>query len=486
MPIRVRLTLWYTCMLGAILIAFSIVLYLVLRYSLHNQVDTNLKERSQQVGAAIQSQAVIRQSGEVVGIEVPTLDVFSSSSIFIQVIQVDGNLVLASENLGKERFPTDNELLQANRDNRSIYKTISIDNTSLRIYSAPIALRSGVVGAIQVGQSLKYVEDTLRQVLVFMSGGIIAALILAILVGAFLARTSLRPIERINQMVTQVVGAQDLNQRLPTSNTNDEINSLTMTINGMLERLDNFFQAQVRLSADVSHELRTPLTIIRGNVELLRQGGTTNNPNELNEALSFIDGELDRMSRLVADLLLLAQADAGLSLRRQSVKLNRIVFDVYRQVQVITKEVNIKLGHEDQAVILGDPDRLNQLLLNLVINAIKHTSAGGYVTLSLYQEPEWVRVNVADTGQGIEPTTLPHIFERFYWEGAARGTGLGLSIAQWIAQAHGGQISVTSELRKGSVFTLWLPTEEAEYNSSEPRSLKLPGYRPYHTVETAL
>lgn len=470
MPIRIRLTLWYTFLLGAILIAFSILLYWVLKFSLHNQVDRNLQDRAQQVGAGIQAQAVIRQSGDGLGIQIPRLNVFSSPAVFIQVIQIDGSLVTATDNLGPQRFPPDQEILKANRDGHSIYKTITIDNTPLRIYSAPITVGgSQVVGAIQVGQSLKEVEETLQQVLIFLTGGTIASLILAALVGAFLAWTTLRPIEKINQAATHIVSAQDLKQRLPISKTNDEIDRLIVTINGMLERLDNFFQAQVRLSADVSHELRTPLTVIRGNVDLLRRGAA-NDPNELNEALSIIDGELDRMSRIVADLLLLSQADAGLSLRMQPVELDTIILDVYRQARVTANGLHIQLGHEDQAVVQGDADRLKQLLLNLVTNAIKHTPAGGYITLSLYREPEWVRVTVTDTGRGIAPTALPHIFERFYRAESddQKGTGLGLSIAQWIAQAHRGQITVTSELGKGSVFTLWLPRNGADRLETRP------------------
>lgn len=459
MPIRIRLTLWYTFLLGAILIAFSILLYWVLKYSLHSQVDQTLQDRAQQVGAGIAAQAIIRRSGDVLGVEVPELNVFSSPAVFIQVIRNDGSLVTATDNLGRQRFPPDSEILTANQESHSTFKTVIIDKTPIRIYSAPITLGSRVIGAVQVGQSLTEIENTLRQVFLLLSGGTVAALLLAGLVGAFLALTTLRPIEKINEAATRIVSAQDLKERLPTSNTNDEIDRLTVTMNGMLERLDNFFQAQVRLSADVSHELRTPLTIIRGNVDLLRTTDAASDPTELNEALSIIDGELDRMSRIVADLLLLSQADAGLTLRMQPVELDTIILEVFRQARVTANGVNLQLGHEDQAVILGDADRLKQLLLNLVTNAIKHTPNGGFVTLSLFREPDLVRITVADTGRGITPTALPHIFERFYRgeNNDQKGVGLGLSIAQWIAQAHGGQITVTSELGKGSVFTLCLP-----------------------------
>ena len=472
MSIRIRLTLWYTLLLGAILIAFGFLLYLILSFSLREQVDRNLKDRAIQVGNQIQAQTVImEETGRVV---LPPLNVFSSPSIFIQVIRADGALVTATGNLGGQRFPYREEIAAINREGQAVFKTVTIENTPVRIYSTPIVIGPPihVVGAVQVGQSMKLIENTLRQVLFFLTAGTVIILVVASLVGAFLAWTALRPIEKINQTASHIVGGRDLKQRLPTPKTNDEIGRLTTTINSMLERLDNFFQAQVRLSADVSHELRTPLTAIRGNIDLLRRGAP-NDPAELNEALTIIDGELDRMSRIVNDLLLLSQADAGLSLRMGTVELDTIILEVYQRTRVSANGVNIQLGHEDQAIVHGDADRLRQLLINLVTNAIKHTPSGGDITISLYRDPEWVRVLVSDTGRGIAPTALPHIFERFYQAENAKqkGSGLGLSIAQWIAKAHGGQITVTSELEKGSTFTLWLPQDASQVRNGSNKVL---------------
>ena len=458
MPIRIRLILWYTFLLGVILVTFGTLLYAVLSYTLREQVDRNLQDRAQQVGNQLSSEARFVETGKVV---LPDLNVFSSPAIFIQVINTEGKVVTATENVGKRRFPNHSEINAINNNGQAVYKTVMIDDTPIRVYSAPIIVGppSQVVGAVQVGQSMKTIETTLQMMLLFLISGIVIALVIAALVGAFLAWTALRPIDKVTQTAAQIVSAQDLKQRLPIPKTNDEISRLTSTINNMLERLDKFFQAQIRLSADVSHELRTPLTAIRGNVDLLRRGAA-NDPAELSEALSIIDGELDRMSRIVADLLLLSQADAGLSLRLEPVELDTVVLEVYRQARVIANGIPIHLGHEDQAIVRGDPDRLKQLLINLMTNAIKHTPYSGSITLSLYRDKEWVRVTVADTGRGIAPTALPHIFERFYQAQDSEnqsGSGLGLSIAQWIAKAHGGEITVTSELGKGSTFTLWLP-----------------------------
>ncbi len=468
MPIRIRLTLWYTALLGAILVAFSALLYMVLSYFLYDQVDRNLQDRAVQVGKQIESRAKLLERGQVV---LPPLNDFSSPAIFIQVVSADGTVVVTTHNMGVDRLPYSPAIHQSNLAGEAMYDTITIDAAPVRIYSAPIIIGppTQVAGAVIVGQSLKPIETTLYLMALFLTGGTVGALMLAAMVGAFLAGQTLRPIEKVNLAASRIVGAQDLKQRLPAPHTADEIGQLIITINNMLERLDNFFQAQVRLSADVSHELRTPLTTIRGNIDLLQRGAAAN-PAELEEALAVINGELDRMSRIVADLLLLSQADAGLSLRMAPVELDTLILEVYRQARVIANGITIRLGHEDQAIVYGDADRLKQLLINLVTNAVKHTPVEGTITLSLYRDPEWVRVIVADTGRGITPTALPHIFERFYQADNhnQKGSGLGLSIAQWIAKAHGGQITVTSELGKGATFTLWLPLETAPARTRQP------------------
>ncbi|MDM8526842.1 HAMP domain-containing sensor histidine kinase [Anaerolineales bacterium HSG24] len=460
MSIRTRLTLWYTFLLGTTLLLFSLALYSVLRYSLHAQIDRTLSAQAQQVGKVIESQQIyVSQDGTV---DLPQFDVllnvFASPAIYIQVIAADGQVVVTTRNLGKQRFPFDENVLNTTMDGQSIYKTLQVDDTSFRVYSTPIFVHGQVIGVVQVGQAIEVIEDTLGQVFLFLMGGVAFCLIVGALVGIFLARQALRPIEEINNAVTKIVRGQDLKQRLPVSGTNDELTRLTVTINGMLERLDNFFQAQVHLSADISHELRTPLTAIRGNIDLLKRGAI-DVPAERAETLTIVDGELNRMSRLIADLLLLSQADAGLSLRMQTVELDTVVLDVYRQARILAKGVNIQLGHEDQAMVQGDADRLTQLLLNLVLNAIKHTPADGFVRISLYRDEKWVRVQVKDNGQGIASSALPYIFERFYRgeDNQQKGMGLGLAIAQWIAKVHRGEITVTSNPDHGSEFTLWLP-----------------------------
>jgi signal transduction histidine kinase len=470
MSIRVRLTFSYLAVLAAILLVFSAVVYTFLSISMLNEVDRRLWDQAAQVGASIVAQndpLTVLRTGLI---DLPALDVFSSPAVYIQVVRGDGSVARRSNNLGEQRLPLDSDMWAVTMMNRPALKTHEVEGgVRLRMVSVPISVGGRVVGAVQVAQSLSSVDATLQRLSVLLMGGTLATLVVAGGMGFVMAWLTLRPIDRITQTAGRIARTQDLGQRLPAPATDDEVGRLVTTFNTMLERLDGLFQAQQRLGADVSHELRTPLTTIRGNVDLLRRGAADDRA-ERDFALDAIESEVERMNRLVADLLLLAQAEAGMKLEKQLVELDTLILQVYRQAQLMSttrfptgERVAIRLGHEDQAVVEGDPDRLKQLLLNLVDNALKYTPPGGQVALSLFRNGDWVRVLVADTGVGIPPDVLPHIFERFYraQREGRKGVGLGLSIARWIAQAHGGRLTVESEVGKGTTFTLWLPTPSA-------------------------
>ncbi len=462
MSIRTRLTLWYIGLLGAILLVFSALFYSLLSYRMMAEVDRNVQSRARQVVAFVQAEndpLFLLVSGLLT---LPPIDVFSAPGIYVQIVSVDGRVASRSYNMGAQTLPIDEEMLTYNLKGQATSYVLRAGDARLHIYSTPLMVGGQVIGAVQVGQSLRNTDAILQTVLYLLIGGNAATLLLATLGGVFLARTALSPIDRITQTALRISRAEDLSQRLEMPQAQDEVGRLAATFNEMLGRLETLFRTQQRLIADVSHELRTPLTTMRGNLDLLRLGAA-DDPQARGETLETIEGEMARMSRLVADLLLLAQADAGISLAKKPVELDTLLLEVYRQAQLMADGVEVKLGHEDQAVVMGDADRLTQLLLNLVDNALKYTPPGGEVKLSLYHEQGWVQIAVADTGIGIPEEDLPHIFERFYRADKARvrgGTGLGLSIAQWIAQAHGGYLTVESQVGKGSTFTLWLRTRE--------------------------
>lgn len=483
MSIRVRLTLWYTGLLAAILLVLGLSVYSFLRQALLAQVDETIRSQADGVVALFNEEndpLTVLISGRA---RIPAIDVFATQ-VYVQIRGRDGRVAQRSTNLGDSSLPGWGEAFRASLAGRAVIFDAHDRNRHLRIYSAPIRLTSGqIIGVVEVGQSLEGLDATLRTLRLALGVGFGASLLLAALVGAFLARVALRPVDEITRTARQIAagkGATELGRRISIRQPNDEVGRLASTFNEMLERLERLFEAQQRLVADVSHELRSPLTTLRGNLDLLRRGAIED-PQMREEALMAMEAEAARMSRLLSDLLLLAQADAGIQLQLKPVELDTLLLEVYRQALVMAAgRVQVHLGSEDQALVMGDADRLRQLLLNLVENAIKYTPPGGKVTLSLAREPGWVYVTVADTGIGIAPEDLPHIFERFYRADKARsramgGTGLGLSIAQWIAQAHGGQITVESRLGEGSTFTLWLPAPSSHRPAPEPE--REPGRR---------
>ncbi len=457
MSIRIRLTIWYVALLGAVLVMFSVAFFSVLKYNLSSEIDRSLQERAQQVALGIQAQndtLDILRSGII---NLPELDVFSSRSVYIQITNAQGIVTKRSPNLMGHNLPLSEDVLTILETGQPSFSTVPVGSLEMRVYSVPLVFGRRIVGMVQVANPMNQTRDTLKSVLLFLISGTILSMIVATIFGSVMVYFSLRPIEKITATANQIVSAEDLGQRLPIPPIDDELARLSRTINHMLRRLDNLFQSQVRLTADVSHELRTPLTIVRGNVEMLRRRGNLSAENA--EAVNAIDSASIRMSRLVSDLLLLSQADAGMSLKMKSLDLDGVILDVFHQVHAIRNGVNLKLGQADPARVIGDEDRLKQLLINLMENAIKHTPVGGCVTLSVKKIDQWVKVTVSDTGEGISSENLPHIFERFYRVKGqkVKGSGLGLAIAKWIAEAHHGTLTAESTPNEGSVFTLTLP-----------------------------
>lgn len=465
MSIRLRLTLWYTTILAVVVVILGTALYYLLTLTLLTGIDEQLEASATRVADAARitlSPFFLEQV-----IELPDLNMYATPGVYIQVVSVDsGQVVGRSDNLGEAALPVDKEDIPTMLDGRSLVETRTVGAQRLRIFSLPLSFNGRVEGVVQVATSLAQVDQTQKQLLSIEVAGSLLAIAVSAALGALLARAALRPIDQITQTALAISRTEDLTRRLEVRGPADEVGRLAATFNEMLASLEALFATQRRLIADVSHELRTPLTTIQGNVDLLRRGAAAD-VEVRREVLADIESEVSRMSRLVADLLLLARMDAGGHMEKELVEMDTLLLEVYRQAQIVSNGVEIRLGHEDQAVVLGDSDRLRQLLLNLIDNALKYTPVGGRVTLSLFYKGDWVQVVVADTGIGIRPQDLepgntgtPAIFDRFYRADPARsrgGTGLGLSIAYRIAQAHGGWIDVESQVGEGTAFTVHLP-----------------------------
>jgi signal transduction histidine kinase len=227
----------------------------------------------------------------------------------------------------------------------------------------------------------------------------------------------------------------------------------------MIEHLERAFQSQKHFVADASHDLRGPLTAIQGNLDMLKLDDL--NPEERQESLRVIEGETWRMASIVSDLAVLAELESGHLEQQEDVSLKRLLLDTREWTGSLAGNRRVVMGRQDDLWVRGSAHRLERMLRNLVYNAIKYTPEGGTIALSLFRDSEWACLEVTDTGIGIAPEHVPHIFDRFYRVDEARsggdgGLGLGLAIARSIVEQHGGRIAVASEPGKGSRFTVWL------------------------------
>jgi heavy metal sensor kinase len=448
--LRARLTLWYTAVLALVLLAFGLAVYALLSLSLIRQIDSTLNVAADEIRLAFRR--------EVEGIRLPPMALDLSANVYVQIWDTSGNLVVQNVTVAETPFdPTRLELAQA------AYSEVTFEEIHLRVLTYPLVAQpeGTVVGTMQLASPLTTVDEAQRSLLVLLLSGGLMAVLLAALVGWTTAAAALRPLEQMTETALQITRADDLSRRIPLNGpAQGEVGRLILAFNETLERLENLFETQRRFLADVSHELRTPLTTILGNLDLMRKMGHLDA-----ESLEAISSETQRMKRLVQDILVLTQAESGkLPLGRAEVELDTLVLEVFQQSKVLAKErVEVRLGQEDQARVVGDRDRLKQVLLNLMSNAIEYTPIGGTVTLGLACVGDWARVTVSDTGPGIPQDELPHIFERFYRVDRSRrrtgqgGAGLGLSIAYWITRSHDGRLEVASEVGKGTTFSVWLP-----------------------------
>lgn len=451
MSLRLRLTLLYSTFMGGILLVFGAAVYILVNVILLNQVDNLLANVAREIVRATS----VDSRGALNVISLPTLDM--TSNAYVQVWGPDGKLITTSPSIGSLTKALDPVGLEANM---TMYEDSYLDSAHLRVLTVPLKLRNRIIGTLQVAASLTVVDATRNSLLSIMA--VIALVAVGLVMwGSWVALgRALSPLQDIADTVDQINRADDLSRRIPTESAmRDDVGDLVISINQTLERLESLFTSQQRFLADVSHELRTPLTVIKGNVDLIRKFKEADE-----DLLNSIDQEAGRLNRLVSGLLMLAQAESGkLPLNFTQVELDLLLTEVFTETRVLAgSKVRVHLNQIDEAIVKGDRDRLKQVILNLVANAIQYTPQGGEVFLSLKRIGEQARLIVRDTGPGIPADDLPYIFERFYRAEKSRtrsktsGFGLGLSITKWIVEQHGGQIKVESKEGEGTSFVIWL------------------------------
>ncbi|MBI3163309.1 MAG: HAMP domain-containing protein [Chloroflexi bacterium] len=330
---------------------------------------------------------------------------------------------------------------------------------------AAVVVNGETVGAVLVGSMIEPVlnpadEDFLRSVNLSILITSVAVGILALVLGSLLFRQITSPLRALSQSARAIAGG-DLGQRVKLD-SDDEIGQVARSFNRMAESLAEADVQRRNMMADIAHELRTPLTVVQGNLEALMDGVYDLTP----ENVAAVHKQTVVLTRLVGDLRDLALAEAGqLRLEVKVLSLADVIAQVTEGLEVQAHEKEVTLKSELAAglpKVQADEQRITQVLFNLISNALRHTPAGGTVTTSAELRDERILVSVRDTGTGIPPEDLPHVFERFYRADRSRarstgGSGLGLTIAKQIVEAHGGQIWAQSWLGAGSTFTFSLP-----------------------------
>ena len=459
MPIRWRLTLWFSLILLVILVFSGIVLNTLLRHYLLNDVDNNLQVYSARVHGTLHPETIPGPLDySVIHDKLPPINEFSSPGIYMQIIDSSGKVQVQSDNLVNQELPVSPALIQKGISGDTAVQTVAAgDNADVRIMISPLYMPDQTL-ILEVAQSLKPVDDALRQLRAALITGTLTALLLTGALGAILVRRTLQPVEHITRTARSIEESSDLNRRVGYSGPYDEIGQLATTFDHMIEHLDEAFKSQKHFIADASHELRTPLTVIKGNLDLLKRNMSE---EDRKESLRAIESETGRLTKIAADLILLAEVEAGQIARQENVSLKGIVGEELKRARLVADNLHIILGRMEELSVTGDAYKLSQVLSNLVDNAIKYTPDGGTITLSVFRDGDWARLEVSDTGIGIAPEDLPHLFDRFYRVDKARsmargGTGLGLAIVKGIVEQHGGKVTVTSQPGKGSAFTVWL------------------------------
>ncbi len=458
MPVRWRLTLYFTLILCVILGVSGFVNYVLLQRNLTNQIDTALRDHSSRIYDSINTTLPGALNRSSVPAIIPQINEFASPGTYVQVIDRDGYLVAKSNNLGAQELPVNPSLIDRGFSGSAAIQTVAVgDGASLRIMVSPLYFQDETL-LLEVAQSSHYLDSIMSQVRWVIIVSVSVALGLSVALGGVIVRGTLSPVRQITKLARNIETGQDLSRRIGYAGPMDEIGELASTFDKMIERLEGVFESQKHFVDDASHELRSPITVIRGNLDLLKR---YREETERQASLRVIESETVRMTKLVNNLLLLAEVDSGDLAKPQDVSLKKVLQQEIKRVRALAGSRRLVIRHAENLTVPGDAQRLGQLIANLIDNAIRHTPEDGTIRLSLLQEGDWARLEIEDTGEGIPAKHLPHIFERFYRVDKARsrdrgGAGLGLAIVKQIAEQHGGRVAARSEAGSGSIFTVWL------------------------------
>ncbi|MDQ6717380.1 MAG: HAMP domain-containing histidine kinase [Gemmatimonadota bacterium] len=479
---RIRLTTTFVVALAALAVALFLSFLTARNASIYRDIGQSAATKADLAARVLRQGLSLGQSPVVAGGEdaLPTLsprvtNLLDALPGFLLAVDTVGRVIYKSPEVRSLNDPD----LRSLQDQLQLVPLsgqgllLQLDSLGQRVLLVSESLPDapGGVARIVAGGNTSVARGVPREYLV--SGFFLAPLIIlvaGITAYRLLARNA-RQLDEITQELTAITDGRSLHRRLvPADESSNDFTELVTTLNAMISRLESSFSGLRRFTADASHELKTPLAVLRADVE--RAMSDRANQNEKLVALEEALHEITRMADLVESLLTLARADEGrFDLHREPVNLQPLVQEVFETALILGEaaEVTVNLPFTADVTVMADRTRLRQLFLNLVTNAIKYTPPGGKVELGLGQHPDTVTFAVRDTGIGIAAADVDHIFERFWRADRVRsrlsergGFGLGLAISQWIAQAHGGTLTVASRLGRGTLFTVTLPLPSAK------------------------
>ncbi len=472
-PVRWRLSFGHAIWMGLIFVTIGVGVYRVVEDSILQSLDTTLLTSAKTLReshlARKRPQSSLRNSPlwESVLEEVYGKDRMAIRA-HAQMVNMSGKLPLDSENIRASLPVTPLAVMRAEKGLET-FETFEVKSgPPLRQVTLPV-FRSGRFSGelIQVGTPMDAYLSTLSSVRKMILGSLLLGLCISIIFGYLLIKSAFRPVARITNAAAKL-GANELAMRLKLPPANDELRLLTRTINEMLDRLEDAFSRLRRFAGDVSHELRTPLAVLKGEVELALRRERTH--DEYKEALRAIGQESTNMSQIVEDLLLLARAQGNsIALKWEEVDVERFLYEMEMSLRPNFQKKGVLLDvlHYGVSHIRISPSYFGLAMKNLLLNACKHSEAGGKVELKFNTFEQHHEFVIRDYGEGIPEEAIPYIFDAFYRADTARnraagGAGIGLSLAQALIKMHGGKITVQSKMNEGSTFTIRIPREGAK------------------------
>jgi two-component system, OmpR family, sensor kinase len=476
MSLHLRLALWYGALTGLVVLVVSLLTYAAHTRGHYDDVDYTLQTTGEHMAEEFNAGASLPQAPPgglavtsqslAVRIYDPSGQVAAESAAAAEAPAVDPLAVLAAPS-GPAFDPVaalGPPMTALNPGLGAFGLVTAPDGARWRIYVLPFHEGTGSGHTLVIATSLAHLDSSIAQFRWLVAVFVVLASALTLLAGWLLASRALRPVAALTDTAGEIERLRGFNRRVPVGRAHDELGKLATTFNNMLASLEQAYRAQQRFVSDASHELRAPLTAIQGNLDLLKRVPDMP-PDQRQEAVEEASREAHRLARLVADLLALARADAGgggVAARHEPVELDRVLLEALGDARHLTRGQRLSVADLEPTQVVGNADRLKQLFLILLDNAIKYTPPDGNVSAALRRNGAAVVAEVRDNGIGITGEALPYVFDRFYRADPARsrdpgGTGLGLPIARWIAEEHSGSIKLDSAPGVGTTVTLRLP-----------------------------